>query len=175
MSKTHSLLITEFHEFQYLPAKITIHFKNFNTPYLKSPLNLTKSNTSRLKTLSLVYILIRTFSKELSSEAINSFFLFSFGYYEKWLFHCKLYAFWKPRSKTLRKTNIFRRPCPKHLGFHCPYSPKGFHGSPGISRRIPKGFHGLPWTSNGLPRTNRLPRTPQASKDSTFNPDLHRL
>jgi hypothetical protein len=38
-----------------------------------------------------IYILIRTFSKELSSAAINSFFFF--GYYEKLFFHCNLHAF----------------------------------------------------------------------------------
>ena len=41
MSKTLSLLITEFHEFQYLPAKITTHFQEFQhlLPKITTQLN----------------------------------------------------------------------------------------------------------------------------------------
>ena len=112
-------ITTFFHEFQHLPTKITTFFTNLITSYPKSTILL--PSFMRLYT----YILIRTFSKELSSEAINSFF-FS-GYYEKWLFRCNLHAFWKPPPKTPRKTNIFRWPCPKHLVFRVPFFCKFQH------------------------------------------------
>ena len=77
MSKTLSLSTTLFVNFSTPLLKSLPFFKNFSTSYLKSPLNLTKFNASLLKTMPFVYILIRSFSKELSSEAID--WIFSFG------------------------------------------------------------------------------------------------
>ena len=78
MCKTSSLLTNEFHEFQYLPAEITTDFEEVQHLQPKITTQPYEIQHLRTKTLNLVYILIRTFSKELSSEAINSFFLMDY-------------------------------------------------------------------------------------------------
>ena len=72
-------MTNEFHECQYLPAEITTDFEEVQHLPPKITTQPYEIQHLRTKTLNLVYILIRTFSKELSSEAINSFFSFPFS------------------------------------------------------------------------------------------------
>ena len=63
MPKTPSLLITEFHEFQYIPAEITTHFHKFQ--HLPSKITTRLNEFQHLPTKNItpsyefVYILIR--------------------------------------------------------------------------------------------------------------------
>ena len=64
-------ITTFFDEFQYLLAKITTNLQEFQHLLPKITPQPYEIQHILTETLPLVYILIRTFSKELSSEAIN--------------------------------------------------------------------------------------------------------
>ena len=71
MSQTLSLLTIEVHEFQYLLAKITIAFQEFQHLLIKTTIQLNEFQHLPKNITPIAYILMRTSSKELSSEAIN--------------------------------------------------------------------------------------------------------
>ena len=125
-----SIIATFFLEFQHLPSIIVIflmEFQHLATRIATFSINLTVTPSQALSQPTqpasqppqpaspYIYILIRTCLKELSSEAINWIHPFVVRVYETHIFHCKNHAFWKPPSKTPRKSNIIRRPCQKHF------------------------------------------------------------